>query len=354
MTDKSEPTKIKDPLVGTLFADHYRIDRLLARSSMSVVYRGVDEQRGNTVAVKVLNTVLADRETMQRFHREAQIARTLMHPNVVALLDHGVTAEGTPYHVLEFIDGQTLEDILGVVGSLNAVEAVEIFIKTCRAVQYLHSRGIVHRDLKPGNLMVLNKASHLSVKVIDFGIAKGTKSGVHQSLALTKPGVVFGSLLYTAPERLSGEKGDSRSDIYSLGCLMYETLTGVNPFSADSPEAIVELQLKGNVDPLAKAGLNPKISLLLQPIVTKALEKEPNRRFQTAAELKDALEQIEGPVKLAWGQLAEQAKDADSVAVRRKAVMVTAIIFGVCLASLVWAIFLLWEMQKVGLLKFRL
>ena len=238
---------------------------------------------------------------MARFHREAQIARSLMHPNICALLDHGVTSEGTPYHVMEFIQGETLEDVLGEIKQLNPVEAVPIFIKVCRAIQYLHSRGIVHRDLKPANVMlIVNETANMGVKVIDFGVAKGTRRGVHDQMDLTRPGEVFGSLLYTAPERFLAQQADERSDIYSLGCLMYESLCGENPFSANGPSAIVEKQLKHNPEPLSSFGMSLPVALQLQPLITKTLQKNPADRFQTVADLRMALERVETPVKMAF------------------------------------------------------
>ncbi len=335
-------------MIGTKFAERYRIERLLGRSASSVVYRALDVSTGNTVTVKLLNDVMNDQETLQRFQREAQVAKTLMHPNLVALLDHGVSADGTPFHVLEFVEGETLDDILSVVGSLNPVESVAIFGKTCRAVQYLHSRGIVHRDLKPGNLMIIGKTAPLAVKVIDYGIAKGTKPGAHESVDVTKAGEVVGSLLYTAPERLGGGQADVRCDIYSLGCLMYETLTGKNPFSADSPQKIVEHQLKHIPEPLTQAGLHPQVAELLQPIVARALEKSPGARFQTAAELKDALDRVEGSVKFAWGTLTEQAKRSAQGRNRRFSKALGVAVLVVIVSALIWALFVLLQLSKFG------
>lgn len=269
---------------------------------MSVVYRGTDTASGGRVAIKLLNGIMVtDQESSQRFHREMQIARGMMHPNVCTLLDHGVTSEGTPFHIMEFIEGETLEQLLGELGAIDPLEGLQILIKTCRAAQYLHSRGIVHRDLKPSNIMIpVSESGQLSVKLIDFGVAKGTKSGVPQSLELTRPGEVFGSLLYTAPERLTGQQADARSDIYSLGCVIYETISGRNPFSADSPSEIVERQLKYTPEPMQRSGLPSAVAMLFQPIVSKALDKSPIRRYQTAAQLKEALEALETPLKLTY------------------------------------------------------
>lgn len=303
----NSPEQLKDPLIGTLFANRYRIDRLKTRGAMSTVYRAIDTESENKVAIKLLNgLLLTDDETMQRFHREARIARALTHPNICALFDHGLTADGTPYQVLEYVDGENLEEILAAVGSLNPVEALPIFIKACRAVQYLHTRGVVHRDLKPANLMIPFSDGELSVKIIDFGVAKGTTGGIRLAQQLTKPGEVFGSLLYTAPERLNGCKADSRSDVYSLGCVIYEALTGYNPFAADEPTEIADKQLRHFPESLQSLGLPPKVAILFQPIVTKAMEKNPNRRYQTGAELKAALEKIDRPLRIVYA-LGEQS-----------------------------------------------
>jgi serine/threonine-protein kinase len=298
----SQTQQMRDPLVGTLFGGHYKIERLVARGNMSVVYQATNTNDNSTVAVKLLNgCLITDRDSMRRFQREAQIARSMMHPNVCALLDHGVTGEGTPYHVLEFISGETLEDILSAITRLNPVESLAIFDKICRAIQYLHSRGVVHRDIKPGNVMIpTSDTTTLPVKIIDFGVAKGTRKGVHDQVDLTRPGEVFGSLLYTAPERFMGQAADERSDVYSLGCLMYEVLTGVNPFTADTPSEIVQKQLKAEPEPLVNTGLQPDIAQLLQPVIGKALAKDPADRFQTVAELRAALEPLHTPVKMAY------------------------------------------------------
>jgi serine/threonine-protein kinase len=342
--------QVKDPMVGALFANRYSIDRLKARSSMSVVYRAIDTVENVRVAIKLLNGLLVDdEESMQRFHREAQISRSLAHPNVCALLDHGVTADGTPYQILEYVDGENLEEILSAVGCLNPVEALPIFVKTCRAVQYLHTRGVVHRDLKPANLMVPFSDAELSVKVIDFGVAKGARSGVHHSVELTGPGEVLGSLLYTAPERLSGHKADTRSDIYSLGCLIYESLTGVNPFSADEPGAIVEMQLKLHPPALQSNGLTPKVAMLFQPIVSKALEKNPNLRYQSAAEMKAALEKLDKPLRIMYSaNSAWRDKRSMAEKIIRRITIVTACLIGGS-GVIVMVILLVHRLRQSGL-----
>ena len=261
-----------------VLVDRYELGPVLGQGGMAKVHQGLDRQLGRQVAIKVLAPPFdRDREFVERFQREARAAAGLSHPNIVAVFDSG-SDDGTHYIVTELVEGETLADRLRRDGPMPQAEAVAVAVDIARALAAAHERGLIHRDIKPGNVMLLPDAR---VKVVDFGIARAAGSDT-----LTNTGVVLGSTAYLSPEQASGQPVDERADLYALGCILYEMLTGRVPFSADTPIATMYRHV--NEDPPPPSTFAP-IPSELEDIVMRALEKDPKRRFASASELEAAL-----------------------------------------------------------------
>jgi len=272
-------------MTGYLFGDRYQVGDTLGFGGMSEVHRGRDLRLGRDVAVKVLRADLARDPSFQaRFRREAQNAASLNHPAIVAVYDTGETAGETgpvPYIVMEYVDGDTLRDVLKREGPLPPRRAMEIVADVCAALDFSHRHGIVHRDVKPANIM-LNRAG--AVKVMDFGIARAVSDG---QATMTATSAVIGTAQYLSPEQARGESVDARSDVYATGCVLYELLTGQPPFTGDSPVAIAYQHVREAPRPPSEA--KPGLPKELDAIVLKALNKNPLNRYQTAAEMRSDL-----------------------------------------------------------------
>jgi Protein kinase domain len=259
-------------------ADRYELGPVLGEGGMARVYRGVDRQLRRPVAVKVLAAPFdRDHSFLERFRREARAAAGLSHPNIVAVFDSG-SDDGTHFIVTELVEGETLADRLGRDGPVPPAEAIAVAVDIARALAAAHERGLIHRDIKPGNVMVLPDGR---VKVVDFGIARAAGSDT-----LTGTGVVLGSTAYVSPEQAGGQPVDERADLYALGCVLYEMLTGRVPFRADTPIATMYRHV--NEDPPLPSTIAP-VQSELEAIVMRCLEKDPKRRFASAAELEAAL-----------------------------------------------------------------
>jgi serine/threonine-protein kinase len=245
---------------------------------MARVHRGYDRHLRRPVAIKVLAPPY-DRDTafVERFRREARSAAGLNHPNVVSVFDSG-SYHGTHFIVTELVEGETLASRLRR-GPMTPEESVSVAMDVCRALEAAHARGLIHRDIKPGNVMLPPDGR---VKVVDFGIARAAGSDT-----LTGTGVVLGSTAYLAPEQASGQPVDERADLYALGCVLYEMVTGAVPFSADTPVATMYRHV--NEDPPAPSSVRP-VPLGLEGAIMRCLEKDPRRRFGSAAELEHALQ----------------------------------------------------------------
>ena len=272
-------------MTAYLFGDRYQVGDTLGFGGMSEVHRGRDLRLGRDVAVKVLRADLARDPSFQaRFRREAQNAASLNHPAIVAVYDTGETAGETgpvPYIVMEYVDGDTLRDVLKREGPMPPRRAMEIVADVCAALDFSHRHGIVHRDVKPANIM-LNRAG--AVKVMDFGIARAVSDG---QATMTATSAVIGTAQYLSPEQARGESVDARSDVYATGCVLYELLTGQPPFTGDSPVAIAYQHVREAPRPPSEA--QPGLPKELDAIVLKALNKNPLNRYQTAAEMRSDL-----------------------------------------------------------------
>ncbi|MHB1415422.1 MAG: protein kinase domain-containing protein [Chloroflexota bacterium] len=264
---------------GLLLNNRYRLLAPLGAGGMATVYRGEDTLLGRPVAVKVLHDHLAhDKAFLARFHEEARAAASLSHPHIVGIFDVGEDA-GRHYIVMEYVDGPTLKDLITQQGLFPVARTVEIAAQVLSALDLAHQKGLIHRDIKPQNVLVTADGQ---AKVADFGIAR-----LMASSSFTQTGEVFGTPLYLAPERASGKEASAASDVYAVGVLLYEMLTGGVPFSGETP---VEVALKHiQQDPLPPRHLNPAVPPRLEQVVLKAMAKDPALRFTTAAEMRQSL-----------------------------------------------------------------
>ncbi len=268
-------------MIGRLLSNRYEILKKIGDGGMALVYSAKDKLLNRLVAVKILREQYAtDKEFIDRFYREAQAAASLSHPNVVNVYDVG-QLEKTPYIVMEYIEGQNLSEIIKEKGMLSEEYVINIGIQICSALAHAHKHNIVHRDIKPHNILVTKDDN---VKVTDFGIA------AISSISITETGVVLGSVSYFSPEQARGNKVDHQSDLYSLGVVLYEMLCGKVPFRGDTPISIALKHIQE--EPAPPAELNPKLGKELERIIIKLLNKKPKERYQSASELKSALEKI--------------------------------------------------------------
>ncbi|MGY1803203.1 Stk1 family PASTA domain-containing Ser/Thr kinase [Blastococcus sp. SYSU D00922] len=268
-----------------VLGERYEIGGVLGRGGMAEVHRGRDLRLGREVAVKVLRSDLARDPSFQvRFRREAQASASLNHPAIVAVYDTGedrTSTGATPYIVMEYVEGETLRDVLRREGHLSPQRAMSLSADICGALDFSHRNGIVHRDVKPGNVMITPQGS---VKVMDFGIARAVSDS---AATMTSTAAVIGTAQYLSPEQARGDSVDARSDVYSLGCMLYELVTGAPPFTGDSPVSVAYQHVRE--DPRLPSSINPQIPPELDAILLKAMSKNPANRYQSAAEMRNDL-----------------------------------------------------------------
>ena len=272
---------VSDSLIDTLFDGRYRIERKLGAGGMADVYLAEDQELGRRVAIKILNSRHGnDDQFIERFRREAKNAAALNHPNIVSIYDRG-EAEDTYYIAMEFLDGRTLKELIIGRGAAPINVAIEYARQILSALRFAHRHGIVHRDIKPHNVLVDGEGR---VKVTDFGIAR---AGTSQ---MTETGSIVGTAQYLSPEQAKGGEVDPRSDLYSLGVVLYELLTGKTPFDGETP---VEIAMKHlSTPPKPPSQLRPDIPRELDMVVMRALAKNPDERYQSADEMEGDLERV--------------------------------------------------------------
>lgn len=272
-----------DTLVGYKLGK-YQLETLVGRGGMATVYRAHDTSLNRAVAIKVLDPGLAvDPRAVERFKREAVTSANLEHPNIVCVYD--VQQEGHIYYIaMRFVQGHTLRDILQDNGPLPLGAVVNVITPLAQALQYAHLHGVIHRDVKPGNILVEPDGS---VLLTDFGIARAADNA--QS-GLTATGLVMGTADYLAPEQISGRPAEPRSDIYSLGVVLYEMLTGVTPFAGENTASILYRQVHDN--PPSLRSMNPRLPIELQPVMDRVLAKNPSSRYSDPVDLARDLEEV--------------------------------------------------------------
>jgi serine/threonine-protein kinase len=278
---------VSDSLIDTLFDGRYRIQRKLGAGGMADVYLAEDQELGRRVAIKILNGRHAnDDQFIERFRREAKNAAALNHPNIVSIYDRG-EAEETYYIAMEFLDGRTLKELIIGRGAAPMNVAIEYARQILSALRFAHRHGIVHRDIKPHNVLVDGEGR---VKVTDFGIAR---AGTSQ---MTEAGSIVGTAQYLSPEQARGGEVDPRSDLYSLGIVLYELLTGKTPFDGETPVEIAMKHLSTAPKPPSK--LRPDIPPELDMVVMRALAKNPDDRYQSADEMEGDLDRVARGVRV--------------------------------------------------------
>ncbi|WP_083974971.1 protein kinase domain-containing protein [Kitasatospora mediocidica] len=273
----------------------YVLQNLLGQGGMASVHLAYDTVLDRQVAVKTLHTELGREQSFrERFRREAQAVARLQHTNIVSVFDSGeeVAPDGatTPYIVMEYVEGPSLRDVLNQAiaehGAMPTEQALKITAAVLAALDTSHDQGLVHRDIKPGNVMVNTKGI---VKVMDFGIARAMQSGV---TSMTQTGMVVGTPQYLSPEQALGKSVDARSDLYSVGCMLFELLTGQLPFDGDSPFSIAYKHVQE--EPPAPSTLNRAVTPAVDALVARALRKDPGHRFPTAESMREEVERVAG------------------------------------------------------------
>jgi eukaryotic-like serine/threonine-protein kinase len=274
-----DPQELAAMTTPRLLSERYELGEVLGYGGMSEVHRGLDTRLGRDVAIKVLRADLArDPQFQMRFRREAQNAAALNHPAIVAVYDTGEVGSEfgpLPYIVMEYVEGQTLREIVKTSGPMSQRRVVDVMADVCAALDFSHRHSIIHRDVKPANVMI-NRAG--AVKVMDFGIARALGEGQN----VTQTAAVIGTAQYLSPEQARGEAVDARSDVYAAGCVLFELLTGEPPFTGDTPVAVAYQHVRED----------PHVPPELDAVVLKALSKNPLNRYQSSAEMRSDLMRV--------------------------------------------------------------
>lgn len=286
----------KDANIGQMLDSRYEITELIGVGGMADVYRGNDVVENKTVAIKILKTEFSNNEEfLSRFRNESKAIALLSHPNIVKIYDVGFS-DNLKYIIMEYIDGITLKDYIENEKALNWKDAIHFIIQILRALQHAHEKGIVHRDIKPQNIMILNDGT---VKVMDFGIAKFARE-----TGKTATDQAIGSVHYISPEQARGEVTDEKSDIYSVGVMFYEMLTGQKPFDSDNSVSIAVMNI--NQIPKRPRAVNANVPAGLEEIILKAMEKSPLDRYQSATDMISDVEQFKNDPEISFGYYVEE------------------------------------------------
>jgi serine/threonine-protein kinase len=279
------PEDSEELSAGTLLDNRFEMIKRISRSGMACIYEARDHKTGQTVAVKVpFRHMEGDIAAATRFEREEQIGKSLNHPSVLRIIAVE-EQKSRPYIVMELLKGQTLSEVLKETKPLPEADAVAIASRICDALDYLHLQNVVHRDLKPQNIMLCNDGS---IRVMDFGISKSAQARRMTFVGFTP---AMGTPDYMAPEQVQGKRGDERTDIYSLGAILYEMATGATLFEGENPYVVMNSRLTG--DPAPPRKLNPKLTPVLEEIILHALERNPANRYPSAAAMKAELDDYE-------------------------------------------------------------
>jgi serine/threonine protein kinase len=299
-----------DRLIGVEIGGKYRIVRLLGEGGMGCVYQG-EQKLGATirkVAIKTLHQHLShDPQILARFEREVGTVAGLQHPNTIQVYDFGKMDDGTLYIVMEFVEGQSVAAALESGGPMEPARVSNIMKQVCGSLEEAHGLGIVHRDLKPDNIVLCEKAGqHDWVEVLDFGIAKRSSETDEREQKLTQQGMVLGTPPYMSPEQFTGKPVDRRSDIYSLGVMAYEMLTGGLPFTGNTAWEWATAHMTAQPRPLETFPVSGRIPPAMKSAILRALEKDPNRRFPTVTEFFGAFSSADATAPAPYGHVPTQ------------------------------------------------
>jgi serine/threonine protein kinase len=278
--------------IGKEIAGQFRVVQRIGSGGMGAVYKAEQPEMNRFVAVKILHPKYVSRpDLVSRFRREARAMSHLSHPNTARVFMYGQLEDGACYIVMEHLEGKNLAQVTRAEGMLQPARAVNIMVQVCGALEEAHRQGMVHRDLKPENIFLTSQGGIADYpKVLDFGLAKVTQREMRPgSLILTQEGMVFGTPEFMSPEQARGQQLDARSDIYSLGCILYEMLTGKLPFDASQPMDYLALQIRGTPIPLTKRISGLTFPPGLEEVVMKTIAKEPDDRYPSAADFAMAL-----------------------------------------------------------------
>jgi hypothetical protein len=293
-TETAEPPR--DPRVGTVVGERYRVLGRIGEGGMGAVFRAEHILMKKVVALKLLHTDVGQvEEAARRFEREAQSASRLNHPNIVSVTDFGRNHTGELFLVMEYVAGESLAAELAREGRLSVARACRLAGQILSALEHAHGQKVIHRDLKPANVMLVQSPDFRlgeMAKLLDFGIAKITESSEGE-LPLTKGVMIFGTPSYMSPEQAAGQEVDSRSDLYSCGIILYEMLTGRKPFDVEDLVKLMAMQVTAPPPPFASAAPDAEIPASVEAVVMRALQKDRERRYATAAEFREALEMAE-------------------------------------------------------------
>ncbi|HEY9787958.1 MAG TPA: serine/threonine-protein kinase [Candidatus Obscuribacterales bacterium] len=283
----------EDQWVGKTLFGKYEIVELLGEGGMSRVYKARQILTKKFVALKMLHKHLSSNwQMIRRFQAEAQSSSHLTHPHIITVYDFGITENSQPYMVMEYLEGRPLSEIIRTWGQLDVERCMKIFDQACQALECAHENGVLHRDLKPSNIVLVPISDDPDfVKLVDFGIAKILPKAGIDSLELTQSGDVFGSPLYMSPEQCLGRMTDARSDIYSMGCLMYEALAGHPPLIGNNMLETMHKQISEMPSSLGDVKADVRLVKQLEEIIFKAMAKDPENRFQSVRELRAAIEE---------------------------------------------------------------
>lgn len=299
MTDRAAAAISKgppgpDPLIGRLINERFKITALIARGGMGKVYRAEQAPLGRVCAVKVLNpnyTGEHDPDFHKRFFLEASLTSKLTHPNTVTIFDYGRTDDDIYYMAMEYLEGHTLHRAIREAGHFPEERTAHVARQMCRALREAHSLGVIHRDLKPANIFLVEHGDETDfVKVLDFGLVKNVSETKTEEL--TKTGLFMGSPKYMAPEQIAGEKVDVRTDIYALGIIMYEMMTGKVPFDSSTSVNILMAHVKETALPLAVMNPNVQASAEMEETIARCMCKSPDDRFRSMDEVLAALKRV--------------------------------------------------------------
>src|SRR5579885_1772624 len=278
----------------TVLKEKYEFLTVLGAGGAGVIYKARQHPLGRLVAVKMIHSHLMSPTAVRRFHKEAKTISSLAHPNIISVYDFGISEENQPFMVMDYVEGTVLSEFLKQVGVLPQELVKNIAVQLCEGLSHAHMRGVLHRDLKPGNIMLVQMDNGQQlVKILDFGLAKivfDEEDEHGEQDHLTKTGETVGTPAFMSPEQVMGKKVDHRTDLYSLGCVLYQCLTGEPPFIGETKMETMLMHLNAMPQPINIPHFEPIITPYFEDIILKLLEKNPTDRFQSMWDLKEAIE----------------------------------------------------------------